>query len=117
MVWYAPGWNRESYHIQFREFREPVVSPLVLGGIDAGSNVGGASSDSGDDTGPRSQEVSRSNIVQEDRTRDRLRWLGTYLVLRRGLRAEELSLAEANDPEAHFQAFAREIVRLLWRRQ
>ena len=113
MVWYTPAGVRGAetrYRIHYR-------LPIVSGGIEAGSNVGGAESDSDDEEGPRNSiEAAWGNEYQVALGRARLRWLSTYLVLKRGLQAEPLSLGEANDADAHFRCFARELVLLLQRR-
>ena len=112
MVWHTPQGVRGAdtrYRIHYR-------IPIVYGGMEAGSNVGGAESASDDEEGPRSIEVALGNEQQVALGRARLRWLSTYLVLKRGLQAEPLSLGEANDANAHFRCFSRELVLLLQRR-
>ena len=112
MVWYTARGVRSAnvkYRIQYR-------TPIVDAGVEAGSNAGGAGSDSGDDEGPRLAQNSETNERQVALTRARLRWLSAYLVLRRGLQAEPLSLGEANNADAHFRCFERELVLLLKQR-
>ena len=115
MVWHTPAGVRAHSETRYRiHYR----IPIVYGGMEAGSNVGGAESDLEDEEGPRngSIEAAWGNEYQVALGRARLRWLSTYLVLKRGLQAEPLALGEATDADAHFRCFARELVLLLRQR-